>query len=90
MASHKSAEKRIRTTERKKDRNKIISSQIKTKVKNILNATDKESEEKNYKEVVALLDRSAVKGRIHKNTASRKKARLTKHLNNFKPAVAKK
>ena len=89
MASHKSAEKRIRSTERKKDRNKIISSQIKTKVKNILNTTDKEKAEKNYKEVVALLDRSAVRGRIHKNTASRKKARLTKHLNNLKPAKTK-
>jgi len=90
MASHKSAEKRIRSTERKRDRNKVISSQIKTKVKNILTATDKGKAEKDYKEVVALLDRSSVKGRIHKNTASRKKARLTKHLNNFKPAETKK
>jgi small subunit ribosomal protein S20 len=89
MASHKSAEKRIRSTERKREQNKMISSQIKTKVKNILNTTNKERAEKDYKEVVALLDRSAVKGRIHRNTASRKKASLTKHLNNLKPTETK-
>ena len=67
----------------------MISSQIKTKVKNILNTTNKERAEKDYKEVVALLDRSAVKGRIHRNTASRKKASLTKQLNNLKPTETK-
>jgi small subunit ribosomal protein S20 len=81
MANHKSAKKRIRTTARKKMVNKIVDSKIKTHVKKVLNSTEKDEAEKLYKEAVAILDRSAVKGKIKKNTASRKKSALTRHLN---------
>ncbi len=81
MASHKSAKKRIRTTERKRVINKIVDSQIKTSVKKVLAEKEKEQAEKLYKEAVALIDRNTAKGKIHINTASRKKAKLTKHLN---------
>ena len=81
MANHKSAEKRIRTSERKKNVNKSVDSQIKTVVKKTLNSNEKEELEKLYKEVVALIDKSTTKGKIHRNTAARKKAALTKHLN---------
>ena len=83
MASHKSAKKRIRTSARKREINKIVESKIKTTVKKALAADEKEQAEKLYKEAVALLDRSATKGKIHLNTASRKKASLTKHLNSI-------
>jgi len=81
MANHKSAEKRIRTSERKKNVNKSVDSQIKTVVKKTLNSNEKEELEKLYKEAVALIDKSTTKGKIHRNTAARKKAALTKHLN---------
>jgi small subunit ribosomal protein S20 len=81
MANHKSAKKRIRTTEKRKNVNKRIDSQIKTVVKKTLGSTEKEELEKLYKEAVALIDRSTTKGKIHRNTAARKKAALTKHLN---------
>ncbi len=83
MASHKSAKKRIRTNARKHEINKIIESRIKTTVKKALAADEKEQAEKLYKEAVAILDRSTAKGKIHLNTASRKKASLTKHLNSL-------
>jgi small subunit ribosomal protein S20 len=83
MANHKSAKKRIRTNAHKREINKIIESKIKTTVKKALAADEKEQAEKLYKEAVALLDRSAAKGKIHLNTASRKKASLTKHLNSL-------
>jgi len=83
MASHKSAKKRIRTNARKREINKIVESRIKTSVKKALAANEKEQAEKLYKEAVAILDRSATKGKIHFNTASRKKATLTKHLNSL-------
>ena len=86
MASHKSAKKRIRTSERKRVINKMAESKIKTTVKKALSAEDKEQAEKLYKEAVALLDRSTTKGKIHLNTASRKKAALTKHLNSLQSA----
>ena len=45
-------------------------------------ATDKKEElEKLYKEAISVLDKGTSKGRLHKNTAARKKSRLAKHLN---------
>ncbi len=87
MAHHKSAKKRIRSSARKKAVNKMADSKIKTVVKKTLAAQNKEKLEKLYKEAVAILDKGAVKGRLHKNNAARKKSRLTKHLN--KVTVAK-
>jgi len=81
MATHKSAKKRMRTNDRKRIINKISESKIKTLVKRALNVTDKAEAEKSYKDAVSLLDRSTIKGNIHKNNAARKKAALTKHLN---------
>ncbi len=86
MASHKSAKKRIRTNERKRAVNQIAESRIKTTLRKALAASEKESAEKLYKEAVAILDRSATKGLIHQNNASRKKAALTKHLNSLSAA----
>jgi len=81
MAHHKSAKKRIRSSERKKVVNKMTDSKIKTVVKKTL-ATDKKEElEVLYKEAIAILDKGTSKGRLHKNNAARKKSRLTKHLN---------
>ena len=63
--------------------NKISESKIKTYVKKALDSTEKAEAEKLYKEAVAILDRNTVKGKIHKNTAARKKSALTKHLNSL-------
>ena len=81
MANHKSAKKRIRTTARRRIVNQMSESKIKTSIKKVLSTTDKAEAEKLYKDAIAILDRSSVKGKIPKNTASRKKAALTKHIN---------
>ena len=86
MANHKSAKKRIRSSEKKRVRNKITSTRIKSTMKKVLGAEKREEAEKHYKEAVALLDKSATRGRIHRNNAARKKSQLTKHLNSLQPA----
>jgi small subunit ribosomal protein S20 len=86
MASHKSAKKRIRTSAKKRMVNKIAESKIKTHVKKAFAVTEVDEAEKLYKQAVAILDRSTAKGKIHKNTASRKKAALTRNLNKLKAA----
>ncbi len=86
MANHKSAKKRIRTNEKKRVRNKITSTRIKSTMKKVLGAEKIEDAEKSYKEAVALLDKSATRGRIHRNNAARKKSQLTKHVNSLQPA----
>jgi small subunit ribosomal protein S20 len=85
MANHKSAKKRIRTNEKKRVRNKITSTRIKSTMKKVLGAEKIEDAEKSYKEAVALLDKSATRGRIHRNNAARKKSQLTKHVNSLQP-----
>ncbi len=90
MAHHKSAKKRIRSSERKREFNKAATSKIKTLTKKVLSATDKKEVEKVYKEAVATLDKNVNKGRIHRNTAARKKSTLTKHVNALVAAPADK
>ena len=86
MANHKSAKKRIRSNEKKRVMNKLTSSRIKSSIKKVLDTEKLEDAEKNYKEAVALLDKNATRGRIHRNNAARKKSQLTKHVNSLQPA----
>jgi small subunit ribosomal protein S20 len=81
MANHKSAKKRIRTNEKRRVRNKITSTRIKSTMKKVMGTEKIEDAEKDYKEAVALLDKSATQGKIHRNNAARKKSQLTKHVN---------
>lgn len=85
MAHHKSAKKRIRTNERRRQINKNTISKIKTTTKKVFASKEKEEAEKLYKDAVSILDKSVDKGRIKKNTAARRKSQLTKHLNSLKP-----
>ena len=86
MANIKSAKKRILTAERNHDRNVAFKSTIKTAVKKVLvlaQAKEKDQTAINsaLSEAYKLCDKAASKGILHKNTASRKKSRLTKAVN---------
>jgi small subunit ribosomal protein S20 len=84
MAHHKSAKKRIRTNERKRLRNQAAMSKVKTLVKKVHGSENKDDAEKNLKEAVSYIDKNVTKGRLHKNTAARKKSSLTKFVNGLK------
>ncbi len=80
MANHYSALKRARQTEKKTAVNRSNTSQMKTalrKLRTALAGKDKAGAEKSFGEVVSVLDKSAKKGVIHKNTANRYKSRLS-------------
>ena len=81
MANHKSAEKRIRSNEKRRLRNKASISKVKTLVKNVFASQDKATGEKKFKEAVSFIDKTVSKGRMHKNTGSRKKSQLAKFVN---------
>ncbi|WDC83897.1 30S ribosomal protein S20 [Caloramator sp. mosi_1] len=84
MANIKSAIKRIRVTERRTLRNKMVKSAVKTAIKKFeiaLNSGNIEEAKVLYAQAVKALDKAAAKGVIHKNAASRKKSRLTVKLN---------
>ena len=86
MATHKSAKKRIRTNERKRVVNLGAATRIKSSVKKVLATNTKEEAEKLYKEAISILDKGTTKGLIKKNTASRKKSMITRHLNKLESA----
>lgn len=83
MAHHKSAKKRIRTSEKRQEMNKNASSRMKTLVRKVFSTQNKEEAENNLREAVSVLDKNVLKGRLHKNNASRKKSSLTKYVNNL-------
>jgi small subunit ribosomal protein S20 len=81
MAHHKSAKKRVRSTKKRAERNKADLSKVKTLVKKVLSTEDAVSGQASLKDAVSALDKTAQKGRMHKNTAARKKSALTRHVN---------
>lgn len=83
MPQHKSAIKRVRQTEKRNERNTARRSKLRTLIKKVLNTSDKAQAEAAYKEAVAYIDKMSIKGIIHTNNAARKKARLTKYVNNL-------
>ena len=80
MPQHKSAVKRIRQDEKKRLRNRMHRSKMRTAIKNVRNAADKETALNEYKKTVSILDSMAVKGIIHKNKAANLKSKLHKHI----------
>ncbi|MFH1652064.1 MAG: 30S ribosomal protein S20 [Chloroflexota bacterium] len=84
MPNIKSAEKRLGTNEKRRQRNKSVSSQVKTKItraEGLLAAGDLESAGAAVTVATSALDKAAEKKVIHRNNASRRKSRLQKKLN---------
>jgi len=81
MANHKSAEKRIRANEAKRERNRYQYKSTRTQVKKLLNAPSKTEAETLLKEVMAMLDKLAKNNIIHWKKAANQKSRLSKHVN---------
>jgi small subunit ribosomal protein S20 len=83
MANTPQAKKRIRRNDRRAEINGARVSRLRTFVKRVeaaLEAGDKGAAEAALKAVQPELARGVAKGVLHKNTASRKFARLTKRL----------
>ena len=86
MANSKSAEKRIRTTERQAERNRMYRSRVKTAIKKAEQQIfSGQPSEDAVREACSTLDKAAVKGIIHKNNAARRKSRLVKKLHAANP-----
>ncbi len=83
MANHKSALKRIRSSESRRLRNRYQHTTTRTFVKRLRATTDKKEAEELLKKVTGMLDKLAKKNIIHKNKASNQKAKLTKYVNSL-------
>ncbi|MBI5709353.1 MAG: 30S ribosomal protein S20 [Candidatus Eisenbacteria bacterium] len=76
MPHHKSAAKRVITNEKARLRNIAVRSQMRSAVRAVRAATTRAAALAAYHRAVAILDRTAAKGVIKKETASRQKSRL--------------
>jgi small subunit ribosomal protein S20 len=84
LANSKSAEKRIRVSERRRLRNRPYRSAARTYVKKAelaIASGDKTAAEQAVLQATSTLDRVVAKGVIHKNNAARRKSRLMKKYN---------
>ena len=80
MPTHKSAEKRILTSEKARQANRAIRSAIRTSLKKIRTAAKKEEIQAEAPKLFAMLDKAAQKRKagITKNTASNYKRKVNK------------
>lgn len=86
MPNHKSAEKRVRQTEKRTAINKRNRSALRTQIKKLraaLAAGDKKQSQELLTPTISTIDKAVNKGVLHKNTAARYKSRLTAHVNDL-------
>ena len=85
MANTRSALKRIRSSEKKRQHNRFFRSSARTYVKKarklITEQGKTEQSQAAVRRAISALDKAAQKGVIHKNNAARRKSRLVKMLN---------
>jgi len=83
LANHKSALKRIRSSERKRLRNRNVRSSTRTMIKRArttLQEGDPDAAREAIREAIRTLDKAVSKGVVHRNNAARRKSRLMKQL----------
>ena len=84
MPNHKSAEKRVRQSEKRRVINRGHKSKVRTYIKKLRVALDSgknEDVQSVLPEVMSVIDKSVQKGVMHKNAAARYKSRLTVRAN---------
>ena len=84
MPNHKSAEKRVRQSEKRRVINRSHRTKVRTYIKKLRGALDsgaKQDIEQILPEAMSVIDKSVQKGVMHANAAARYKSRLTVKAN---------
>ena len=80
MPHHKSAAKRVITNEKARTRNIAARTRMRNAIRGMRSSASRAEAEAAYRSAVSVLDRTAAKGIIKKETASRQKARLARFV----------
>lgn len=83
MDRHPQQIKRERQDKKRRLNNVARISKLKTSIKKVLSMSDQKEAETLYRDTVKQIDKASSKGLIKKNTASRRKSRITRHLNSI-------
>jgi small subunit ribosomal protein S20 len=84
MPNHKSAEKRVRQSEKRRVINRSHRTKVRTYIKKLRSALESGSPEDVQQilpQTISVIDKSVQKGVLHANAAARYKARLTVKAN---------
>ena len=84
MPNHKSAEKRVRQSEKRRVINRSHKTKVRTYIKKLRAALDTgktDEVQKILPDAISVIDKSVQKGVLHKNAAARYKSRLTVRAN---------
>jgi small subunit ribosomal protein S20 len=84
LANHKSAEKRMRQSAKRRLRNVSAKSHVKTRIKAVLQAVEENDHEKSKDALFkasSVITKASARGVLHKNNAARKISRLTRKVN---------
>ena len=84
MPNHKSAEKRVRQNEKRRDINRSNRGRLRTSIKKLRAAlAGGQAEQLNtlLPETISTIDKAVQKGVLHRNAAARYKSRLTVRVN---------
>lgn len=84
MAHTRSAQKRIETIRKRTEQNRRIKSSLKTAIRRFeesLAGEEPEQTRQKLQKALVTIDKAVTKGILHKNTAARKKSRLTRRAN---------
>jgi len=87
MPNIKSAKKRVLTNKRQCEENVLVGSRMKNSIKKLeknIKDGNKEESEKELNITLKNIDKALNAGLIKKNTAARRKSRLTKSVNSIK------
>ena len=80
MANHKSALKRIRSNVKKRLRNRFQHKTARNAIRKLRSLTSKKEANKQFPDVVSLVDKLAKKNIIHANKAANIKSKLAKFV----------
>jgi small subunit ribosomal protein S20 len=76
----KSAKKRLRQNHKRRERNRTVRSEIRTRTKSLLQTESSDDAETAYRKVASMLDTAARKGIVSKQAAARRKSRLARYV----------
>jgi len=84
MANHKSAIKRIKTSEKKRVHNRYYARSMRNAIRKFRVLTDLNEAVKTLPNLISLIDKNAKRGIIHKKKAANLKSKLAKLTNTLK------
>jgi small subunit ribosomal protein S20 len=90
MPTHASTAKRMRSDKKRRLRNRMVKSQVRSSEKKVRQAKNRDQALEELARVTSLLDKAASKRVVHSRTADRKKSKLAKSVNAMKTESAAK